>query len=60
MLQILAVKRCKKNCYLDEEPRMHVVVRLASDRRFDDWEVQADLGLLSSHMEAAGRPESNG
>jgi len=49
-MRILAVKRCK-DCYLDEEPRMHVVVRLDSDRQFDDWEVQADLGLLSSHMQ---------
>ncbi|WP_141456152.1 hypothetical protein [Pseudoxanthomonas sp. z9] len=49
-MQILSVKRCK-DCYLDEEPRMHVVVRLDSDRRFDDWEVQVDLGLLSSHMQ---------
>nr|WP_295376212.1 hypothetical protein [Pseudoxanthomonas sp.] len=57
VLQILAVKRCK-DCYLDEEPRMHVVVRLASDRRFDDWEVQADMGLLSSHMQAIQQTDS--
>lgn len=57
-MRILSVKRCK-DCYLDEEPRMHVVVRLDSDRRFDDWEVQVDLGLLSSHMQEvaeAGSP----
>ena len=50
-MRILAVRRCK-DCYLDEEPRMHVVVRLDADRQFDDLEVQADLGLLSSHMQA--------
>ena len=49
-LKILTIQRCK-DCYLDTEPRMHATVRVTSTTQFDDLEVRADLGLLSSHMQ---------
>ena len=54
-LKVLTIQRCK-DCYLDTEPRVHVMVRITSTSQFDDLEVQASLGLLSSHMQAIDEP----
>jgi hypothetical protein len=48
-MQILSVKRCI-DCYLDSSPRVHMVVRLASIRQFDDFELQVSNNILSEHM----------
>lgn len=54
-LKVLTIQRCK-DCYLDAEPRVHATVRITSTTQFDDQEVRADLGLLSSHMQAVDAP----
>lgn len=54
-LTVLTIQRCK-DCYLDAEPRVHATVRITSTTQFDDQEVRADLGLLSSHMQAVDKP----
>jgi len=50
-VKILTIQRCT-DCFLDAEPRVHATVRVTSTTQFDDLEVRAGLGLLSSHMQA--------
>jgi hypothetical protein len=56
-VKILTIQRCT-NCYLDSAPRVRATVRVTSTTQFDELEVEADLGLLSSHMQAMPRPDS--
>lgn len=56
-LRVLTIQRCT-DCYLDTEPRVHATVRVTSTTQFDELEVHADLGLLSSHMQVVQRPDS--
>jgi len=58
-VRVLAVERCK-DCHLDANPRVHATVHATSDTQFGDLEVQADLNLLSSHMQAIGKPGPSG
>lgn len=55
-VKILTIQRCT-DCFLDIEPRVHATVRVTSTTQFDDLEVEADLGLLSSHMQAMRRAD---
>lgn len=50
-IEVLTIQRCT-DCFLDTKPRVHATVRVTSTTQFDDLEVRADLGLLSSHMQA--------
>jgi len=56
-LKVLTIQRCT-DCYLDFAPRVHAKVRVTSTSQFDDLDVEADLGLLSSHMQAVRKPDS--
>ena len=49
-VKVLTIQRCT-DCFLDTEPRVHATVRVTSTAQFDDLEVRAALGLLSSHMQ---------
>lgn len=55
-VKVLTIQRCT-DCFLDTEPRVHATVRVTSTTQFDDLEVEADLGLLSSHMQAMRRAD---
>ena len=55
-MKVLTIQRCT-DCYLDTEPRVHATVRVTSTTQFDDLEVRADLGLLSSHMQTMRQPD---
>lgn len=52
LLRIVAVERCT-NCYLDAEPRVHMVARLAPANLADSFEVQVADEVLSEHMDQA-------
>lgn len=56
-LKVLTVQRCT-DCYLDADPRLHATVRVTSTTQFDDLEVEADLSLLSSHMQPIAKADA--